>query len=48
MAFFEVHAGLDPSVELWGAERKAGLFKNAFLLRPRFRWSAGEGGPSRT
>jgi exopolyphosphatase/guanosine-5'-triphosphate,3'-diphosphate pyrophosphatase len=34
----EVTAGHEPSVDLWGAARKSGLFERAFRLRPRFEW----------
>ena len=33
-----VHARTDPRVEIWDAERKAGLFERAFKLEPRFVW----------
>lgn len=34
----EVTAAHEPSVDLWGAARKSGLFERAFRLRPRFEW----------
>jgi hypothetical protein len=33
-----VHAQTDPRVEIWDAERKAGLFERAFDVEPRFVW----------
>jgi exopolyphosphatase/guanosine-5'-triphosphate,3'-diphosphate pyrophosphatase len=35
---FTVHAGTDPRVEIWDAERKGGLFERAFDVEPRFVW----------
>jgi len=35
---FTVHARTDPRVEIWDAERKAGLFERAFDREPRFVW----------
>jgi exopolyphosphatase/guanosine-5'-triphosphate,3'-diphosphate pyrophosphatase len=35
---FTVHARTDPRVEIWDAERKAGLFGRAFDVEPRFVW----------
>jgi len=35
---FTVHARTDPRVEIWDAERKAGLFQRAFDVEPRFVW----------
>ena len=35
---FTVHARTDPRVEIWDAERKAGLFERAFEVEPRFVW----------
>lgn len=39
-AFFGVHAGSEPAVDLWGAIRKAGLFKQAFGLAPHLEWQS--------
>jgi len=36
-----LHARTDPHVEIWDAERKAGLFERAFDLEPRFVWVRG-------
>jgi exopolyphosphatase/guanosine-5'-triphosphate,3'-diphosphate pyrophosphatase len=37
-AFFEVSAAEEPSVDLWGAARKGGLFERAIGLIPHFEW----------
>ncbi|MHC5023021.1 MAG: Ppx/GppA phosphatase family protein [Planctomycetota bacterium] len=42
-AVFELVANEDPSVELWGAERKSQLFKRSFGLEPRFCWTSPAG-----
>jgi exopolyphosphatase/guanosine-5'-triphosphate,3'-diphosphate pyrophosphatase len=34
-----LHARTDPRVEIWDAERKAGLFVRAFAVEPRFVWT---------
>lgn len=36
-----LQARTDPRVEIWDAERKAGLFQRAFDLEPRFVWVRG-------
>jgi exopolyphosphatase/guanosine-5'-triphosphate,3'-diphosphate pyrophosphatase len=36
-----LQARTDPRVEIWDAERKAGLFQRAFDLEPRFVWLRG-------
>ncbi len=41
-AFFEVEAASEPAVDLWGAVRKSGLFKEVFGLQPHFQWTAHE------
>jgi exopolyphosphatase/guanosine-5'-triphosphate,3'-diphosphate pyrophosphatase len=38
-ARFIVHAGTEPAVDIWGAERKCKLFKRGFGLEPRFEWA---------
>ncbi len=37
--FFEVASAHEPAVDLWGAVRKGGLFKEVFGLQPHFAWS---------
>ncbi len=39
VATFSVVAGQDPAVDIWGAQRKSGLFERVFSLTPSFRWS---------
>jgi exopolyphosphatase/guanosine-5'-triphosphate,3'-diphosphate pyrophosphatase len=38
-AVFHVDSETSPSVNIWGAERKARLFQEFFDLEPRFRWT---------
>jgi exopolyphosphatase/guanosine-5'-triphosphate,3'-diphosphate pyrophosphatase len=38
-AVFRVNAVREPAVDLWGAERKAGLFAKTFGLVPTLEWS---------
>jgi exopolyphosphatase/guanosine-5'-triphosphate,3'-diphosphate pyrophosphatase len=38
---FTLQARSDPRVEIWDAERKSGLFQQAFKLEPRFVWVHG-------
>jgi len=38
VAVFRVEAVREPAVDLWGAERKAGLFAKAFGLEPSLEW----------
>jgi exopolyphosphatase/guanosine-5'-triphosphate,3'-diphosphate pyrophosphatase len=45
VAAFEVRAEREPSVDMWGAVRKAGLFKDVFGVLPEFEWRAA--GPSK-
>ncbi|TVQ61047.1 MAG: CHAD domain-containing protein [Phycisphaerales bacterium] len=33
-----LHAPKDPSVDIWGAERKSALFDDVFGLKPAFEW----------
>ncbi|MGP1308890.1 MAG: Ppx/GppA phosphatase family protein [Phycisphaerales bacterium] len=37
-AIFDLAADSDPSVDVWGAERKADLWVKVFGLKPEFRW----------
>lgn len=37
-AYFDVRAGEEPAVDIWGAVRKGGLFRSAFALLPHFEW----------
>lgn len=37
-AYFDVRAGEEPAVDIWGAVRKGGLFRGAFALLPHFEW----------
>lgn len=37
-ALFTADAAEEPSVDLWGSERKADLFAKQFGLEPRFQW----------
>lgn len=36
---FVVQAPADPSVDLWGAQRKAEMFREIFALEPTFTWA---------
>lgn len=38
-AHFDLVAESDPSVDVWGAERKADLWQKVFSLTPVFRWA---------
>ncbi len=46
--FFEIKAVSEPAVDLWGAVRKSGLFKEVFGLQPHFAWTAHEQEPAAT
>ncbi|MBC7836047.1 MAG: CHAD domain-containing protein [Phycisphaerales bacterium] len=35
---FTIEAAREPSVDIWGAQRKAGLFEEVLGLEPRFEW----------
>jgi exopolyphosphatase/guanosine-5'-triphosphate,3'-diphosphate pyrophosphatase len=36
---FSAESDEEPGTDLWGAERKSGLFRDVFGLAPRFRWA---------
>jgi exopolyphosphatase/guanosine-5'-triphosphate,3'-diphosphate pyrophosphatase len=36
---FLVHADAEPAVDMWGADRKSGLFEKVFELKPKFEWT---------
>jgi exopolyphosphatase/guanosine-5'-triphosphate,3'-diphosphate pyrophosphatase len=38
-AVFELDADDDPATDVWGASRKAGLFREVFRVEPRFEWT---------
>lgn len=39
-AILTLDAADDPATDIWGASRKAGLFRRAFGLEPRFEWAS--------
>lgn len=43
-AVFHVQAGDSPAVDIWGAERKAGLFEEVFGLEARFEGAGADSG----
>lgn len=42
VARFIIQSSDDPTTDLWGAARKAGLFQKVFGLEPRFEWTGTE------
>jgi exopolyphosphatase/guanosine-5'-triphosphate,3'-diphosphate pyrophosphatase len=38
VAAFHIDAGVEPAVDLWGAQRKSRLFRRVFDLKPEFIW----------
>lgn len=43
VAVFHVQAPKEPTVNLWGARRKSGLFESAFGMKARFEWRHPDG-----
>lgn len=41
-AWFIADAAQEPAVDIWGANRKSGLFAKAFGLEPRFDWTGSQ------